>query len=215
MSNYNQNVNYAELGNTDGNNLDGKKPLKNEFDFYDDYDIEDMDTGENYSYNDGPAKFGLIGGVLALLSCLVIVGLMGAIYHRDKNSLTLSHLIMACIGVLIAGLIAGVCAMTSGALKKRMEPNHLLIGIALIMALVFFCYFLASSAYMFMYRPYHHGALVRKFNSGDSWKKIFKNRSFNSGWGTDRRVLWWTVFFGLTAALGFLIGAICLWLSSW
>lgn len=75
-----------------------------------------MDTGENYSYDNTPATFGLLGGVIALISCLVIVGLMGAIYHRDKNSITLSHLIMAIVGVIIAGLIAGVCAMTSGAL---------------------------------------------------------------------------------------------------
>lgn len=67
---------------------------------------------------------------------------------------------MACLGVIIAGLIAGVAVMTSGALKKRRDPNHLLIAIALICGLVFFCYFLASSLYIFMYRPFHYGNLI-------------------------------------------------------
>ena len=102
----------------------------------------------------------MIGGGLALLACLVLVGLMGTIYHRDKTSITLSHLVMACLGVLIAGLAAFGCVMAAGAIKKRTEPNHLIIGVALLLALIFFCYFLASAVYIYMYRPFHYAFLI-------------------------------------------------------
>lgn len=188
---------------------------KADVDYYDQYDIEDINTGENYSYDETPSRWGMIGAILALLACLVIVGLMGVIYHRDKNSLTMSHLIMACIGVGAAGLAAGVCVMTSGALRQRRDPNHLLIAIALLGALIFFCYFLASTVYMFMYRPFHYGNLIQTNNKPNNWKYIFNDRNFESGWGEDRRILWWIAFFGIVAIVGFLISAICLWLMSW
>lgn len=84
-------MNVQTQGNTGSRTeqvVEAKKPLKENYDFYDDYDIEDIDTGENYNYDDSSCKWGLIGGGLALLACLVIVGLMGAIYHRDKNAVT-------------------------------------------------------------------------------------------------------------------------------
>lgn len=102
----------------------------------------------------------MIGGGLALVACLVLVGLMGAIYHRDRTSITLSHLVMVCLGVLIAGLAAFGCIMAAGAIKKRTEPNHLIIGVALLLALIFFCYFLASAVYIYMYRPFHYAFLI-------------------------------------------------------
>lgn len=192
-----------------------KKPLKDPYDFYDEYEIEDINTGENYTYNDAPASFGLIGGGLAAVACLVIVGLMGAIYHRDKYSVSLSHLIMAILGVLVAGLGAGVCAMTKGAMARRGNVNHMLIGLAMILCLAFFVYFLASAIYMFMYRPFHYSHMIDNFNDKTRWNKLFSAKwSFENGWGVDRRILWWDAFFCIVAALGFLIASICLWLLS-
>lgn len=177
--------------------------------------MEDIHTGENYSYDSTPGKIGMIGGVLALLATLTIVGLIATIYHRDKNAVTESHLIMACLGVAAAGLVAGICAMTAGALSRRREPNHLLVGIALLAAVIFFCFFLASALYMFMYRPFHYGNLIQTHNKAGNWKYIFKDRTFSSGWAEDWKIIWWIAFFCLVAAFGFLIGAICLWLMSW
>lgn len=192
-----------------------KKPLKDPYDFYDEYEIEDINTGENYAYNAAPAKFGLIGGAIAAVACLVMIGLMGAIYHRDKYSVPLSHLIMVIIGLLVAGLAAGVCAMTAGAMARRGNVNHMLIGVGLILALTFFVYFLASGVYMFMYRPFHHSHMIDNFNNKTRWNKLFKATwTFEKGWGTDRRILWWNTFFCIIAAIGFLIASICLWLLS-
>lgn len=64
---------------------------------------------------------GVIGGVIALLATLVLVGLMGAIYHRDKTSVTRSHLVMSCLGVLISLFIIGICFMTKSAISRRNE----------------------------------------------------------------------------------------------
>lgn len=65
-----------------------EKPLKADYEYYDDFDIEDINTGENYSYDEAPSKWGMIGAGLALLACLILVGLWAAIYHRDKNAVT-------------------------------------------------------------------------------------------------------------------------------
>ncbi len=193
-----------------------KQLLKDDpYEFYDDGEIEDLHTGADYQFNEAPAGFGLIGGALALLACLVVVGLMGAIYHRNKTSITLSHLIMACIGVVVAGLAAAICVMARGAMRKRLEPNHLLIGIALLLSIVMFGYFLVSSVYIFMYRPFHFGFLSRKFQDKNDWNDDFgDNWTFEDGWGQNRRMLWWVAFFSIVACIGFLIASICLWLLS-
>ena len=178
-------------------------------------DLEDIHTGEVNHTNLGPTNWGLYAAILALLSTLVIVGLMGAIYHRDHTSITLSHLIMACLGVLVAGLCLAVFFMTRGAYTNHKQVNHMLIGIALIAALLMFGYFLASSVYMFMYRPFHYSEMIRKHSDVNSWDKVMKKSwSFSRGWGEDRRILFWVAFFGVLAAVGFLLAAICLWLMS-
>ena len=156
----------------------------------------------------------MIGGGLALLACLVLVGLAGTIYHRDRTSVTLSHLCMVCIGVFVAGLAAAICVMTATAIKNRRDANHMLVGIALLLSLVFFCYFMASAAYIYMYRPFHYAFLIQTKGNEKDWKDTFKNWSFDRAWGEDRRIIWWSTFFCLLAAIGFLIASICLWLLS-
>lgn len=63
----------------------------------------------------------MIGGAIALLATMVLVGLMGTIYHRDKTSITKSHLVMCCLGVIISLVIIGICFMTKSALQRRNE----------------------------------------------------------------------------------------------
>ena len=204
---------YEDEGSILKNNKTKKLGTEEDYEFYD-AEINDLDEGEN-NYNESPSLFGLIGGGLALLACLVIVCLMGVIYHRDRTSITLSHLIMACLGVCVAGLAAAICLMTKGSLSKRVEPNHLLIGVALVLSLVFFGYFLASSLYMFMYRPFHYGYMIHTNNNSEDWNDTFGDDwTFEDGWGENRRILWWVAFFGVVACVGFLIASICLWLSS-
>ena len=41
---------------------------------------------------------------------------MGAIYHRDKTSITKSHLTMCCLGIIISLFVIGICFMTKSAL---------------------------------------------------------------------------------------------------
>lgn len=87
----------------------------------------------------------------------------------------------------------------------------MLLGIALLLAILFFCYFLASSLYIYMYRPFHFGYLIHTKGNSKDWKDTFKNKSFDKAWGIDRRILWWNSFFSLIAMIGFLIAAINLW----
>lgn len=104
----------------------------------------------------------MAGAGLALLACITLIGLTASIYHRDKTSISLSHMIMVCIGVLVAGLALAVFFMTKSAFTKRLDPNHLLIGLALLLCLTMFVYFLGSTIYYYMYRPFHFGNLIQR-----------------------------------------------------
>ena len=195
--------------------IEDQKYGQAEYNFYDG-DVEDVHTEVEQS--GGPASCGLLAGILALLSVLTLVGLMGVIFHRSASScfsaVPLSHLIMACIAVVAAILGIWVCLSSRKAISNHLDLNHLLISIALILALLFFCYFLASSVYMYMYRPFHYSDLSgQKCGGNKQWGETFDDStSFEDGWGTDRRILWWVAFFCIIAAIGFLILAICLWL---
>jgi len=125
-----------------------------------DNDIEDIHDGQVHQLDDQPLQWGLIFGVLALLFTLVILALTGVIYHRDKRSIPLCHLIIAIIAVLAAALCAAVFTMVKKARQQNLSENPTLVAIALLAALIFFGYFLASSVYIFMYRPFHYSKLI-------------------------------------------------------
>lgn len=141
--------------------MEENKDLINQdpYEYYDEGDIEDINTGENYSYNAAPTQWGLIGGGLAFLGSAVALGLICAIYHRDSKWVPLTHIIMCCIGVLVGLMAIGISVMAKKSMTTRKDLNHMLIGLALLLCVVMFCYFLASSVYMFMYRPFHYGFL--------------------------------------------------------
>lgn len=195
--------------------LQGEKYADQGYNFYDG-DVEDVHTEAPVSA--GPATCGLVSGLLALLASLALVGLMGAIWHRTGagcfSAIPLSHLIMACIAVAAAAFGIWVCLSSRKAIAAGQEVNHTLVSIALLLALIFFAYFLASAVYMYMYRPFHYADLSnQRCGNNSQWNKSFNaNRSFDSGWGEDRRILWWVALLSLVAAVGFLILAICLWL---
>lgn len=117
---------------------------------------------------------------------------------------------MACLAVIGALAVAGILFMTRSAVNSHKSVNYLLVGIALIIALVFFGYFLGSSIYIYMYRPFHYSNLRVRLENADGWKAKFKNRSFQSGWGEDRRILWWITFFSILACIGFLLASVVL-----
>ncbi len=194
--------------------LQGEKYNDAGYNFYDG-DVEDVHTEAPVS--SGPANCGLLAGLLGLLAALGLVGLMAAIWARTGSgcfsSVALSHLIMACIAVVAAILGIYACIAARSAISKGQEVPHTLISIALLLALVFFAYFLASSVYMYMYRPFHYSDLSSQKCGGNAqWNKTFNaQRSFDSAWGEDRRILWWVALLSLVAAVGFLILAICLW----
>ncbi len=190
-----------------------KTPLKEDYNYYDDYDIEDINTGETRHGTDASgAGIGLLGGGLALLACLVMVALTAVIFHRDMSHLPLCHLIMVCLGVLIAAFGIFMCLQARKAEKNNTEPNHMLMGIAFFLCMMMLGYCVASAFFFYMFRPFHHCHLVKKHVNGTEWNDTFgSNWTFEDGWGEDRRILWWITFFTVVAAVGFLILAIVLW----
>lgn len=186
-----------------------------DYNFYDG-DVEDLHT--EVPQSSGPATCGLMSGILGLLAGLTLVGLMAAIWHRTGSScfsaVPLSHLIMAVLAVVVLLFCIIVLFLARKAISNHGDLNHLLIAIALIAALIFFAYFLASGVYIYMFRPFHYSDLsTQKCGDGKQWNETFSQETtFEEGWGTDRRVLWWAAFFSLVLAVVFLIVAISLWL---
>lgn len=104
---------------------------------------------------------------------------------------------MSILGLVAAVIVLAVIYMTSSSIKLNKEPNYLLIGIALIAALLFTIFFISFCVYIFMYRPFHFNNLSK----GTAEK-----------WNEDRKLLWWTTFFSIMSALGFLMSSIVLWI---
>lgn len=154
-----------------------------------------------------------MGPAIVLLGSLVVLGLFSAIYHRDKNSFTLSYLVMAVISVAVAAVLFLLLFMTSSAMKRNQDPQYMFIGVGFLLAIAFLAYFFASTIYIFMYRPFHYNNLKARNANGD-WKGIFSSKNFDEGWGEDRRLLWWTTLFSFVAFLGFLLTAISFWMIS-
>lgn len=197
--------------------IEQPKYAQAEYNFYDG-DVEDVHT--EVPQSEGSATCGLIAGLLGLLAALTLVGLAAVLFSRTGtgcySAIPLSHLIMCCIAVVAAALGLWVCFSSKKAIANHLDLNHLLIGIALILALIFFAYFLASGVYMYMYRPFNYADMTtQKCGAGTQWASTMgANKSFNDGWGQNRVIIFWIAFFCIIAAIGFLILAICLWLLS-
>lgn len=189
--------------------MSDKEPLNiSDHDFHDYEDVEEVDTR-------WPVLGGFAGAGLAVLSLLIVVGLMSTLVHRDKSSITISHLCMAIIGILIAA--AGVFFLLNW--KKSVEQgtgnkfNWLVYGIIFVLVVLMACYCLASAIYVYMYRPFHFGKLST-YNE-EEWKDSFIDTwDFQRGWKEDRRIIWWATFFTALAGLGFLILAISMWIAA-
>lgn len=185
-----------------------------EYNFYDG-DVEDLHT--EVPQSSGSANCGLIAGIVGLLGALALVGLMAAIVARSGSTcfgaVPLSHLIMACIAVVVAIICIVALLMARKAVNNHLDVNHLLIAIALIAALIMFAYFLASGVYIYMFRPFNYADLAsQKCGSGKQWNDSFsKDWTFEEGWGLHRRILWWAALLSIVLAVFFLILAICLW----
>lgn len=174
---------------------------------YDDFDhVEEVDTR-------GPFLAAIIGAGLAVISCLILIGLCSTMVHRDKNSITISHLVMAIIGLLIAAAGAFFVLRWKKFVEAGGKFNWLVYGIIFVLVCVMAGYFLASSVYYYMYRPFHFSKLT-SYNT-EKWKDSFIDTwDFKRGWVEDRRIIWWVAFFSFVAFIGFLILAIAMWIAA-
>ena len=174
---------------------------------YDDFDhVEEVDTR-------GPFLGALAGAGLAILSCLILIGLCSTMVHRDKSSITISHLVMAILGLLIAAGGAFFVLRWKKFVENGGKFNWLVYGIIFVLVCVMAGYFLASSVYYYMYRPFHYSKLS-SYND-EQWKDSFIDTwDFKRGWVEDRRIIWWIAFFSFLAFIGFLILAISMWIAA-
>lgn len=187
--------------------MSDKEPLNiSDNDYLDYEDVEEVDTR-------WPVLGGFAGAGLAILSLIIVVGLVSTLVHRDKNSITISHLCMALIGILIAAGGVVFLLMWKRHVEQAGKLNWLVYGIVFVLVVLMACYCLASAIYFYMYRPFHYGKLST-YNE-EEWKDRFIDTwDFQTGWKQGRRIIWWTTFFTALAGIGFLILAISMWIAA-
>ena len=191
--------------------MNDNTPLNVYQDEYDDYDYDDRVEVSTT----GPWLGAVAGAGLAILSCLVLIGLCSTIVHRDRSSITISHLVM----VLFALLIAAAGAFFVMKWKQGVETpskskmNWLVYGLVFVLVVVCACYCFASAVYYYMYRPFHFAKLSSY--STEEWKDSFIDSwTFQKGWKQDRIIIWWITFFTVLAGLGLLILAASMWVAA-
>lgn len=191
--------------------MNDQTPLNVYQDDYDDYDYDDR-VEVNTT---GPWLGAVAGAGLAILSCLILIGLCSTIVHRDRSSISISHLIMVIICLLIAAAGAFFVLKWKQGVQNpsKSKMNWLVYGLIFVLVCVCACYCFASAIYYYMYRPFHF-AKLSSYNT-EEWKDSFIDSwTFERGWKEDRRIIWWIAFFTALAGLGLLILAVSMWVAA-
>ena len=105
-------------------------------------------------------------GLLALLGCLGLAILAGILFSRTSSctcygQIPLIFFIVSILAVIVAIISIYVCYSSKKSVENNEEPNHLMIAILLIISLALFAFFLIGAIYMFMYRPFHYGDVIK------------------------------------------------------
>jgi hypothetical protein len=158
-------------------------------------------------------KFALFAGAIATLCLIVAATMSWVLYYRQTSDILLSHSIMITIAVVIAVLCLLWAKSASTIILEGKIPNALLI---FILSLIFACYCLVSTLYIFLFRYFHYNWALSAFAQESEWNASFgSNWSFYEGWNENRIMLFWVCLFGLIAGLCFSFIAFAGYSSVW
>lgn len=173
---------------------------------YEDLERHDLLSGEPRYVEDEirNSTLGIAFGVLAFVFCVVAMILCWILYYRERTRTFLWHAIALIFLALFGLIIAGWGFMTGSALKTGKAPNAFLSGFVFICALMATIYLLVESIWFVLYRPVHFNYILGLSTDPNLWGQRMPNGyNFLDGWGTSRRIMWWTTFFTIAAALCF------------
>lgn len=177
---------------------------------YDDLERHDLLTGEQMFTQEDKlftyASLGLSG--LAGLLCLVAMILTWVLYFRERTRTFLWHAIWLIFAMLFAFACAGWAAMAAGALGKRQAPNPTFTLIIFVGSLIFAVYCIAIGFWLVFYRHNHFAYIVGLRTDNGLWDARMKSgSSFEDGWKSSRRMMWWVTFFTFISGFVFALVA--------
>lgn len=176
---------------------------------YHDLERDDLLSGEPRYPSDEirNSMMAMIFGGIAGVLCLVAMILTWILYFRERTRTFLWHGIWLIFAMLFAFACAGWGAITASAIKQNKQPNSNLTLIIFIGSIIFAIYLLAESFWLVFYRYNHFAYITGLRTDNDLWdRRMTSGSTFEEGWKSSRRMLWWVTFF--TAFSGALFACI-------
>lgn len=173
---------------------------------YQELERHDLLTGEPRYIEDEirNANFATYFGAIAALLSLVAMILSWVLYYRDRSSTYLWHSIWLIFAFLFGLACAGWGATAVPAIRTGNQPNPMFTLVVFLGSLLFLGYLLLSAIWLTFFRPIHYDFLVGLRTDNDLWNKRMTNgSSFNDGWTSSRRMMWWVILFTLIAGICF------------
>jgi hypothetical protein len=173
---------------------------------YDDLERRDLLSGEPRYLEDEVrnATFAMIFGGLAAVFLIISMVMAWVLYYRERTRTFLWHAIILIFALLAAGLCAAWGAMSISSIKVGRPPSPFLTGLVFLVSIIFAVYLFVESIWLVLYRPVHFNYLLGVRTDTELWnKRMIRDSSFDEGWKTDRRMMWWIVFFDIAAGLCF------------
>jgi hypothetical protein len=173
---------------------------------YDDLERNELLTGEPRYVEDEVrnSTFSLILGGLGGVMCLTAMILCWILYWRERTRTFLWHSIWL-IGAMLFGFICAAWGATSGtAVKTGRQPSSMFSLFVFLGGLLLAVYMFATSLWLIFYRPVHFSYLIGLRTNNDLWNhRMTSGSSFEEGWTSSRRMMWWVIFFSLASGVCF------------
>lgn len=154
------------------------------------------------------AMFGAGLAAVAAICCLVAMILVWILYYRERTRTFLWDGISLIFIMLFGFICAAYCAMAMSAVKtgKPVSPPFTLF--VFLFSCIAGVFLIAEAFWLIFYRRIHFAYLIGLRTEDDLWDhRMTSGSSFEDGWKSSRRMMWWVTLFILIAGICFLFVA--------
>lgn len=147
---------------------------------------------------------GTIFAVLAAIFCIVAMILTWILYYRERTRTFLWHAIFLIVAILFSFAAIGWAFSTGKTIKTGKHQNSILSLIVFIGSLFFAVYLFTEAFWFVFYRHVHFSYLIGLRTDDALWNhRMTSGSTFEDGWKSSRRMMWWVAFFSLAAGCCF------------
>lgn len=146
-------------------------------------------------------------GILAILIVLMsIVGMILSwiLYSRDRRLTFIYHAIALIIIMLFAIFVIFWSKKVTLQIRGGEQPNTMTLTIVFIGSIIFTLFLAGQALWFVFYKPSLFAYLVGLKTDERLWDdRMIDGSSFEDGWKSSRRMMWWTALFAFLSALCF------------